>query len=173
RVLPVISAIALAAYLNFTGTRSLLLLVGMAAILRIGVAMTRSRRNVKYIVAVAALVYVGATLLVGISNWRDAIVRGSFQPSLVEQLFLAAQNPFPSLASGGLDTLDGMTLAMKVDPTVVDASWADPVKAVTGLIPSQLWPGKPAWLSYVVALRYTQFGGNSGLFLSGPGYCFI
>ena len=82
-------------------------------------------------------------------------------------------NPFGQLWEiGGLDTLDGLSLATKVNPDAVGASWSDPAKAVLGFIPHQLWPDKPEWLGSTVTQYYTAFEAG-GIFLSGPGYLLI
>ena len=40
-------------------------------------------------------------------------------------------------------------------------------------MPYQIWPNKPEFLSPTVSHEYTMFGGNSGMFLSGPGYMYL
>ncbi len=92
------------------------------------------------------MVWVAATLLVALPEWRTD-VRFGVGTSIISTIGDAAVNPFGQLWEiGGLDTLDGLSLATKVNPDAVGASWSDPAKAVLGFIPHQLWPDKPEWL---------------------------
>ncbi len=172
RVLPLISAGATALAVYWTGARTPLLIIGAAVMVRILIQYGVTRHSLRYVLAMSAAVYIGAVLLVGISSWRGLTIQG-LQPSIVEQVYLALPNPFGQLTNAGLDTLDGMTLSMAINPDTVGASWTDPFKAVTNLIPSQLWPSKPEWLGAIVTHRFLNFGGGAGIFLSGPGYLFL
>ena len=87
-------------------------------------------------------------------------------------MVLAAQDPFVHLQQQGLDTVDGLILATKVDRKLAGAEVTDPLKSVTGFIPHQIWPSKPPWLSAQITQLYTNFGAG-GIFLSGPGYTLV
>lgn len=172
RVLPLISAGATALGVYWTGARTPLLIIGAAVMVRILIQYGATRHPLRYVLAMSAAIYIGAALLVGISSWRGLAIQG-LQPSIVEQVYLALPNPFGQLTNAGLDTLDGMTLSMAIHSDTVGASWTDPFKAFTNLIPSQIWPSKPEWLGAIVTHRFLNFGGRAGIFLSGPGYLFL
>ena len=153
------------------GTRSPLLIVGMALLVRFLYQTAGVRVGPGTVVAAGIGLWVAATLLVGISDWRGN-VRVGIQDSPSQALVRAAPNPFNKLWEGGLDTVDGLTLSTKVNRQDVDASWTDPAKVVLGFIPHQVWPEKPEWLGVTVTQYYTNFEAG-GIFLSGPGYLLI
>jgi hypothetical protein len=173
RILSAVSALAITLFVIYTGERSPLLLVGVAVMIRILFGFSRARKSRWYVLAVVPIVYAGSIASFGIDAWRGAVIRGADASSWLSAILAASLNPFASLTAGGLGTLDGMTLAMKVNPSAIDATWTDALKAVTGFVPSQIWPSKPPWLGNIIAHEYTNFGGNSGIFISGPGYLYI
>jgi hypothetical protein len=172
RLLPFVSVGATALAVYWTGARTPLLIIGAAVMIRLLFQFGASHHPVRYVLAMGAGVYIGTVLLVGISSWRGLAIEG-IQSSVVEQVYIALPNAFGQLTNAGLDTLDGMILAMAINPDTVNASWTDPFKALTNLIPSQIWPSKPEWLGAVVTHRYLTFGGRAGIFLSGPGYLYL
>jgi hypothetical protein len=152
-----------------TGTRSYLLLIGTALLLRL---LARSaRKPLRSALGVGVLIYVAATLIVAVGQWRTDVALGN-PASLSQAVSTAAENPFSRLAQGGVDTLDGLILATQANRDTVGASWTDPAKAVLGFIPHQIWPDKPNWLSADVSRDYTNILA-SGIFLSGPGYALL
>ena len=153
------------------GTRTPLLIIGMAVVVRFMHQLAWKPIRPRALLAAALGLWLAATLLVGISEWRGNI-RVGLQSSLSGEIERAAQNPFDKLWQGGLDTVDGLTLSTKVNRRDVDASWTDPAKIILGFIPHQLWPGKPEWLGTTVTQYYTNFEAG-GIFLSGPGYLLI
>jgi hypothetical protein len=166
---------------SLTVTRTPLVLLGIAFTLRFLRASSLSSHPWRHIAGIVLLAYVGATLVVAISGWRADLTRTGRAGTLFTELLSAAQNPFANLSgaststqsSGGLDTVDGLILARHVDPAAVGASYADPFKAVLELVPSQLWPGKPAFLGNTITYRYTDIGAGGGIFLSGAGYSYV
>ena len=162
-----------AAYIVWvTGSRSPLLLVVMGLMMRLLFNPT-VRIKLRMILVVAGLGYALLGVTVALPVWRSGVARG-VSTSFVNALVSSAGDPFVSLASvGGLDTLDGLVLATKADPVVVGASWTDPARALTNLVPYQIWPDKPGWLGPAVTHAYLRFGGGAGIFLSGPGYAYL
>lgn len=181
RLLPLVTTAAVVFAESLTVTRTPLVLLGIAFGLRFLRASSVSPRPWAQIAGAVLLVYVGATLVVAISGWRADLTRPGRTGTLFSEVLSAAQNPFANLsgassstqASGGLDSVEGLILARHVDPAAVGASYADPLKAVSELVPSQLWPDKPAFLGNTITYRYTNIGAGAGLFLSGPGYSYI
>jgi hypothetical protein len=167
-----LSCVALVAFELQSGDRSPLLLIGLAALLRFLQGAAQRGKGLRYLASMTVLLYVGAVLLVAVGAWRGAVAAGNNAP-LTDYIANASSDPISNLDAAGLGTLDGMILSMKVDPQIVGATWWDPAKAVLTLVPYQLWPDKPTFLSADVTHTYTDFGGNSGIFLSGPGYFFI
>lgn len=164
-------SVCLLTFLVVSGTRSPLLLIFIALGLRFLAGLRTSRSTLRRSILACALVFVGATMLVSISAWRGDLIRGQ-QASLVKSTEEAATDPFGKLSGAGLDSLDGLVLAMHIDPHSVNAQWDDPFKSITGFVPHQLWPSKPPWLSNRVAKVYLQYGA-SGMFLSGAGYTWL
>lgn len=167
----VLISLLLIEYIVQGGARSPLLLVGVALGLRLLDAFARSRRRLVVVLFAVALVWGSAAVTVGFSSWRGEIIRGQ-EASLTSQIGKAAGDPFGRLTRAGLDSLDGLILAMNADPKSVGASWTDPTKAVTGFVPHQVWPQKPDWLDNQVTEYYLGVGGG-GLFLTAPGYAFV
>lgn len=150
------------------GTRSPLLLVGIAVLLRLLASARTPGRTARMVAVTAACLYLGAAAAVGVASWRGAVIEGE-QASITDEIGGALVNPFSRLADAGLDTLDGLILATKVDPAAIGASPADLTKVATGFVPHQLWPEKPEWLGNELTEYYLGVGGG-GLFISGPGY---
>jgi hypothetical protein len=169
RTLVALSLVLTVGSVVVTGTRSYLLLIGTALLLRL---LARSaRKPLRSALGVGVLIYVAATLIVAVGQWRTDVALGN-PASLSQSVSTAAENPFGHLAQGGVDTLDGLILATQVNRETVGASWTDPAKAVLGFIPHQIWPDKPNWLSADVSRDYTNILA-SGIFLSGPGYALL
>jgi hypothetical protein len=170
RILAAVS-IGLMTFLILEGIRTPLLIIAAAA----GVRYLYSTRNrgfgLREIVVIALAIYVGSVMLVSLSAWRGQKNTGG-NLGLPEIVVLAAQDPFTHLQQQGLDTVDGLILATKVNPKFAGAKPTDPLKVFTGFIPHQLWPSKPPWLSAQITQLYTNFGAG-GIFLSGPGYILI
>ena len=159
------------AFLIAEGIRTPLLIVAAAAGVRY-LYSTRTRRfGPREIVVIVLAIYVGSVMLVSLSAWRGQKNTGGTL-GLPEIVVLAAQDPFVHLQQQGLDTVDGLILATKVDRKLAGAEVTDPLKTVTGFIPHQIWPSKPPWLSAQITQLYTNFGAG-GIFLSGPGYTLI
>ncbi len=152
--------------------RSSLLPVAIALLLRLAQASSAPNRGLRYGVLAAVLLYSGGVAAIAVSNWRADVRLGS-NAGVVPYLAAAASDPLANLDTVGLDTLDGLILATKVDPQRLGATWYDPVKAVLNLVPYQLWPDKPTFLGAIVTRDYTNAGGISGIFFSGPGYLLI
>jgi hypothetical protein len=165
-------SLGLLAFLIAEGIRTPLLILAAAA----GVRYLYSTRNrsfgLREIVVITLAVYVGSVMLVSLSAWRGQKNTGG-DLGLPEIVVLAAQDPFTHLQQQGLDTVDGLVLATKVDRKFAGAKVTDPLKTVTGFIPHQIWPSKPPWLSAQITQLYTNFGASGGIFLSGPGYALI
>ena len=159
------------AFLIAEGIRTPLLIIAAAAGVRY-LYSTRTRRfGLREIVVMVLAIYVGSVMLVSLSAWRGQKNTGGTL-GLPEIVVLAAQDPFVHLQQQGLDTVDGLILATKVDRKLAGAEVTDPLKSVTGFIPHQIWPSKPPWLSAEITQLYTNFGAG-GIFLSGPGYTLI
>ena len=159
------------AFLIAEGIRTPLLIVAAAAGVRY-LYSTRTRRfGPREIVVIVLAIYVGSVMLVSLSAWRGQKNTGGTL-GLPEIVVLAAQDPFVHLQQQGLDTVDGLILATKVDRKLAGAEVTDPLKSVTGFIPHQIWPSKPPWLSAQITQLYTNFGAG-GIFLSGPGYTLV
>jgi len=159
------------AFLIAEGIRTPLLIIAAAAGVRY-LYSTRTRRfGLREIVVIVLAIYVGSVMLVSLSAWRGQKNTGGTL-GLPEIVVLAAQDPFVHLQQQGLDTVDGLILATKVDRKLAGAKVTDPLKSVTGFIPHQIWPSKPPWLSAEITQLYTNFGAG-GIFLSGPGYTLI
>ena len=173
RRLVVLSAVLVGATLLEQGTRTPLAIVGVALLVRMIVSSARSRNPLGLISLLIAGAYVSLVLLVAISGWRGSFALGNQRVSLVSEIVQTAPDPISGLSAGGLDTVDGLTLATMVDRNRVGATVLDPLKAVITFIPRQIYPSKPDFLSGIVSRDYTDFGGLSGLFLSGPGYGLI
>jgi hypothetical protein len=159
------------AFLIAEGIRTPLLIIAAAAGVRY-LYSTRTRRfGLREIVVIVLAIYVGSVMLVSLSAWRGQKNTGGTL-GLPEIVVLAAQDPFVHLQQQGLDTVDGLILATKVDRKLAGAEVTDPLKSITGFIPHQIWPSKPPWLSAEITQLYTNFGAG-GIFLSGPGYTLI
>jgi hypothetical protein len=172
RALWLVSAFVTCAYVIVSGTRTPLLVVGVALVLAAATRLGRARLT-KVLAILLVLAYVGSVVVVSLSEWRAQVATGQ-NASISQAVRSVAGDPFSQLATNGhLDTLDGLVLAMNVNRNRVHAQWWDPAKAVLNLVPYQLWPQKPPWLGAVVSHTYTDFGGNAGIFLSGPGYAWI
>lgn len=173
RFLVVLSALGLLTYLSVVQSRSMLLFVGLAAALRAVDSFRNRRMKTRDALGLLALTYAASAFIVAFGQWRSTVrTYGSseFLPWLLDAL------PAPWLqlsAKGSLDTLDGLVLSQNVDRFVVGASVLDPLKGIVNLVPSQIWSDKPDYLGPLVTHYYTNFGGRSGIFLSGPGYLFI
>jgi hypothetical protein len=164
-------SLAVLAFLIAEGIRTPLLIIAAAAGVRY-LYSTRTRRfGLREIVIIVLAIYVGSVMLVSLSAWRGQKNTGGTL-GLPEIVVLAAQDPFVHLQQQGLDTVDGLILATKVDRKLAGAKVTDPLKSVTGFIPHQIWPSKPPWLSAEITQLYTNFGAG-GIFLSGPGYTLI
>jgi hypothetical protein len=172
KLLPLVTLGASVLIVYWTGARTPLLMIGAAVMVRMLFQFAATSHPMRYVAACALAVYCGAVLFVGISSWRGLVIEGQ-TPSIVHEIYVASLDPFGQLTNGGLDTLDGLTLAIGIDPATVGASWTDPFKAITNLVPSQIWPSKPEWLGAIVTHFYLSFGGRAGIFLSGPGYLYL
>lgn len=165
-----LSILATTGYIVLSGTRTPLIIVGVSLTARVVSQAFERRRFVKLVLVSLLAGYIGAAAIVAISVWRGQVAQGE-GASLATIAAETSTNPFGKLAeSGQLDTLDGLILARSIDPDMVDAHWWDPAKAVMNLVPYQIWPSKPEWLSATVSHSATNFGGGGGIFLSGPGY---
>lgn len=163
--------LAFVALLTVSGNRSPLLLIFLALALRYLGRLDTPGRTARSMIAIAVAAYLGATMLVAISTWRGEVIRGQ-ESSLTRTAGEAIANPYVKLSGAGLDSLDGLILAMRIDGRTVGAKWTDPSKALTGFVPHQIWPAKPPWLSNTVARVHLRFGA-SGMFLSGAGYAWL
>jgi hypothetical protein len=187
KVLCACSVIATLLYVRATTSRSPLLFLALAVLLRLALearqvidsrraARRQSRsgsKQVRIIAAALLVLYLSAVLVVSFAQWRTEVVQTG-HGSFVQQLGRATENPFSPLAEkGSLDTLDGLVLAIHANRGDVGATWTNPGMAIVGLIPYQLWPDKPADLGPTVSHYYTDFGGGAGIFLSGPGYLYL
>jgi hypothetical protein len=165
-------SLGLMAFLIAEGIRTPLLIIAAAAGVRYLYSTRKRRFGLREIVVIALSIYVGSVMLVSLSAWRGQKNTGGTL-GLPEIVVLAAQDPFVHLQQQGLDTVDGLILATKIDRKLTGAKVTDPLKTVTGFIPHQVWPSKPPWLSSQVTQLYTNFGASGGIFLSGPGYILI
>jgi hypothetical protein len=173
RRLAALSVLGLATYVTFVQSRSLLLFVGLAVVVRVVDAVRVRRVRVRDAAGLFALVYVATLFIVAFGQWRSA-VRTYGSSEFLPWLTQALPFPFQQLSSkGSLDTLDGLVLSLHVDRALVGASVLDPLKGIVNLVPTQLWADKPEFLGPQVTHYYTDFGGRSGIFLSGPGYLYI
>jgi hypothetical protein len=173
RLLAALSVAGLLTYLTFVQSRSMLLFVGLAVVVRVLDAFRARKVRPRDALGLLALVYVATLFIVAFGQWRSA-VRAYGSSEFLPWLTAALPFPWQQLSSkGSLDTLDGLMLSLHVDRDRVGASVLDPLKGVVNLVPSQLWPGKPEYLGPRVTHEYTDFGGRSGIFLSGPGYLHI
>lgn len=154
------------------GTRTPLLIVGIAIFCRLIAYAARTRASWRTAALALLAAYAGIVLIGGIASWRERVVASSSGASLTASLAFTASHPL-TFTQGGVDTIDGLTLATNVERQDVAAHWWDPAKVVLGFVPHQIWPDKPEWLSGIVTREYTNFGGLSGIFLSGPGYLLI
>jgi hypothetical protein len=168
-----LSGLGLVSYLAVVQSRSMLLFVGLAVVVRLLGRLREHRVRPRDVMLLTVLMYVASLFVVAFGQWRSAVRSygsSDFFP------WLASSLPFPwqqLSARGSLDTLDGLVLSMNADRTKVGASVLDPLKGIVNLVPSQLWADKPEFLGPRVTHAYTDFGGRSGLFLSGPGYLYI
>lgn len=154
-------------------SRSVLLLPAVAILIRVLRAIRTRPISVRSVVILVATAYASALLIVAFGQWRTQVTE-SGHGSFVHQVLIAAPDPLVGLAAkGSVDTLDGAVLAVNVNRDAVHASYFDPLKAITNLVPYQLWHSKPGFLSNEVTRYYTSFGGLSGIFLSGPGYSYV
>lgn len=153
------------------GVRTPLLIVAAAVAMRYLRSSAAQPIRWRQVLAAGLAIYMGATMLVALSTYRGSRDAAD-AASLPTNVARAAVNPFSQLQAQGVDTVDGLILATKVDREYVGASWLDPTKVVTGFVPRQLWPEKPIWLGTTVTQAYTNFGAG-GIFLSGPGYALI
>jgi hypothetical protein len=173
RRLVLVSALVFSNTVLFWGVRSPLVLVAIAVIIRLIADGARNRRVLRASVLVGITVYVGAVMAIAVSSWRSEVSRGH-QSSLLAEFARAPANPFAELAArANIDTLDGLTLALQVEPDAVGATWRDASKIATGFVPRKIWPEKPEWLAVSVSRHYLGVKAHSGIFLSGPGYAYI
>lgn len=173
RWLAIVSGATLLFTLAYTGSRSGLLVVATALGVRWLQRIRSKGLGIGALVGAGALGYLAAVFIVGFRLWRDSVQQQG-HGDLWTYLGDAAANPIGQLASqGALDTFDGLVLSLNVNPEVVGATIFDPLRAIIGLIPSQVWPDKPGYLGPEVTHYYTDFGGQAGIFLSGPGYAYI
>lgn len=131
------------------------------------------RAPVGRVVALVCVAYVVIVFIVAFSAYRSDLMNYTAKPA-ADYVIGAAMNPVGELATvGALDTFDGLTLARHVSPETMNASFTDPLKGITNIIPRQIWVDKPEFISARVTRTYTTFGGLSGIFLSGPGYLYL
>ena len=158
--------------LGFTQSRSPVLIILVALIIRVLKDRNRLRRVGLVVFSLAIIMYVSLVFITAFSVYRTAVLKGN-DPSLAS-LVGPAVNPFGQAASvGSLDTADGLILSTRVDPVAVGATAFDPLIGVVNAIPSQVFPDKPGFLGPKISHQYTVFGGKAGLFLSGPGYFYV
>ncbi len=168
--LAAVSAVATLAFTVVTGTRTPLILLACAAVPRVVRWLTRRGARPQAYGAALLAMYCGAGLVIGVAQWRHSVTTGE-GVGLADSISAGMVNPIGGLAQqGGLDTVDGAVLSLNVKRSDLGVSYFDPTKALTTLVPYQLWPDKPKFLGPEVSHYYTLFGGNAGIFLSGPGY---
>lgn len=173
RRLVLVSVLVFSNTVLFWGVRSPLVLVAVAVLIRLVADGAKNQRVLRASVLIGITVYVSAVMAIAVSSWRSEVSRGH-QSSLVAEFARAPANPFGELAArANIDTLDGLTLALRVEPNAVGASWRDASKVATGFVPRKLWPEKPEWLAVSVSRHYLGVKAHSGIFLSGPGYAYI
>lgn len=173
RVLAALSGVGLLVYVTFVQSRSMLLCVGLAVAVRVILTFRRRRVHLGDVLLLLVLGYLATWFIVAFGQWRSAI-RYYGQSDFAYWLRESLPFPWQQLSSrGSLDTLDGLMLSINVDRTAVGASVLDPLKGIVNLVPSQLWAGKPEFLGPRITHQYTDFGGRSGIFLSGPGYLHV
>lgn len=151
-----------------SGVRSPLMLICVAFVPRIIRGLTNRRHAGRIWVLSSAgtisLICVGSAL----NLWRGSIRRGDPIP-LTEALQATYSDPLKALTQAGIDTLDGLLFVQYLPPGAVSTGPTDLLKAVTTLIPRQIYEDKPDFLSNIVSSRYLGFG-TAGMFMSGPGY---
>ena len=173
RWLALLSSLAFLGVVLFAGVRSPLVLIAIAVLMRLLVQGAQNRRALRTGVLIMAILYTGALMAIALSAWRGKVTRGQ-DAALSAEITKLPANPFDKLASqAGLDTVDGLILAVQVDREAVGARWSDPANAVTGFVPRKVWPEKPDWLGSMVTKHYLDWGGHAGMFLSGPGYAYV
>lgn len=167
------SAAAMVFSLSFTTSRSGLLFVVVALGVRWLRRIRRQGLGTGTVVGFGVMAYAVAVFIVGFAQWRTQYARTG-SADLLYYLGQASLDPVRRLATeGSLDTFDGLVLSLNVDREVVGATVLDPLRGVLNLVPSQLWPNKPGYLAPEITHYYTDFGGQAGIFLSGPGYALI
>lgn len=114
--------------------------------------------------------FVVAILAAAMSNYRGEIIMGR-QGSITDAASEAIGNPFSSIYSGGIDTLDGYRLAQQVQPSE-DPDPLNILVAITTFVPRSMWPNKPEDLSLGITYRYLRWD-QGGIFLSLIGYLSI
>ena len=127
-------SLGLMAFLIAEGIRTPLLIIAAAAGVRYLYSTRKRRFGLREIVVIVLAIYVGSVMLVSLSAWRGQKNTGGTL-GLPEIVVLAAQDPFVHLQQQGLDTVDGLILATKVDRKLAGAKVTDPLKTVTGIHP--------------------------------------
>lgn len=152
-------------------TRSPLTLIACAVFIRFLQRLAIQRVRLRFVVVFIIGAYVGISLLSAVSSYRGELRTGA-SPSFAAHLFQELQNATIEQKLHGLDTLDGLMLTNLVEPHRVGATPADPLKALAGFIPSQVWADKPEWVAPQVAATY--LGWNSGgIFYGGQGWAYL
>ncbi|WP_443476762.1 hypothetical protein [Microbacterium sp. F2] len=164
-------SIAAALLLVVSGVRSPLLLIAIAFIPRGVKALGRSRSPALSLLAISLSLYLLLGVAGGISRWRGSI-RAGLPESLIDSTLLSLSNPYVALTSSGIESLDGLMFVQVLDAAPFHPSILDPLKAFLTLIPRQIYPGKPDFLSNEISSALLNFG-TAGMFLSGPGYALV
>lgn len=151
-----------------SGVRSPLILIAIAAIPRLVDSIGRARRPVLAVTAALVLGWLLVSVGSGINVWRGGIRHGE-PVTLTSAIVAASQDPVKGLTEAGIDTIDGLLFTQALPNGLqTDGLW-DLRKAVTTIIPRQLYPNKPDLLSNALSREYLGFG-TAGMFLSGAGY---
>lgn len=153
------------------GVRSPLVLIATAAIPRIIVYLATHRHPIRTWLCALAGTDLFIAVGTGLNLWRGSIRHGT-PGNLSGFIFEAAMNPFSAMTRSGTDTVDGLLFVQALPDDAIDTSPLDLIKAVTYLVPRQLYPGKPPLISNELSAEYLHFG-TSGMFLSGPGYLIL
>ena len=106
-----------------------------------------------------------------ISSWRGVRIRNE-DKSVWGVANDVLGDPLNYIALSGLDSYDGIRLAIAAAKANYESSIFDPLKGVVNLIPRSIYPDKEAWLGNELTLKMLGWQ-KGGIFLSGVGYFLV
>lgn len=153
------------------GVRSPLALIVVACVPRILEQLASRGKRLFAWPALLVGAHAALSVAAGLSSWRGSVRKGQPVP-LTHAIRDAALDPIGSLTGSGVDTVDGLVFVRAVSGSVASFRPQALLIPVLTLIPRQLYPDKPEFITNTLSRQYLKFGA-AGMFMSGPGYLWL